>query len=88
MSLVANALYLRKGRSWISSRLGWSMVFSLVMHLTLEQYYTVDDSEQFSFLSCYFFATFEPKDIGHALSDHNWVNSMHEELENFERNQV
>jgi hypothetical protein len=35
-----------------------------------------------------FVTTFEPKDIGHALSDHNWVNSMHEELENFERNQV
>jgi hypothetical protein len=35
-----------------------------------------------------FVATFEPKDIGHALSDHNWVNSMHEELEKFERNQV
>jgi hypothetical protein len=28
-----------------------------------------------------FVATFEPKDIGHTLSDHNWVNSMHEELE-------
>jgi hypothetical protein len=35
-----------------------------------------------------FVATFEPKDIGHALSDHNWVNLVHEELENFERNQV
>jgi hypothetical protein len=35
-----------------------------------------------------FVATFEPKDIGHTLSDHNWVNSMHEELESFERNQV
>jgi hypothetical protein len=35
-----------------------------------------------------FVATFEPKDIGHALSDHNWVNSMHKELENFERNQI
>jgi hypothetical protein len=35
-----------------------------------------------------FVATFEPKDIGHALSDPNWVNVMHEELENFERNQV
>jgi hypothetical protein len=32
-----------------------------------------------------FVATFETKDIGHVLSDHNWV-SMHEELENFERN--
>jgi hypothetical protein len=30
-------------------------------------------------------ATFEPKDIGHTLSEHNWVNSMHEELENFEK---
>jgi surface antigen len=35
-----------------------------------------------------FVATFEPKDIRHALSDRNWVNAMHEELENFERNQV
>jgi hypothetical protein len=35
-----------------------------------------------------FVATFEPKDIGHSLSDPNWVNAMHEELENFERNQV
>ena len=30
-----------------------------------------------------FVASFEPKDIGHALSDSNWVNAMHEE-----RNQV
>jgi hypothetical protein len=35
-----------------------------------------------------FVATFEPKDIGHVLSNYNWVNLMHEELENFERNQV
>jgi hypothetical protein len=35
-----------------------------------------------------FVATFEPKDIGHTLFDPNWVNAMHEELENFERNQV
>ena len=35
-----------------------------------------------------FVATFEPRDVGHALSDPNWVNAMHEELENFERNQV
>jgi hypothetical protein len=35
-----------------------------------------------------FVATFEPKDIGHTLSEHNWVKSMHEELENFVRNQV
>jgi hypothetical protein len=30
-----------------------------------------------------FVATFDSKYIGHTLSDHNWVNSMHEELENF-----
>jgi hypothetical protein len=35
-----------------------------------------------------FVSTFEPKDIGHALSDKNWVNLMHEELENFEMNHV
>jgi hypothetical protein len=35
-----------------------------------------------------FVATLEPKDIGHSLSNPNWVNAMHEELENFERNQV
>jgi hypothetical protein len=33
-----------------------------------------------------FVATCEPRDVGHALSDPNLVNSMHEELENFERN--
>jgi hypothetical protein len=35
-----------------------------------------------------FVATFELKDIGNALSNQNLVDSMHEELENFERNQV
>jgi hypothetical protein len=43
-------------------------------------------------LSCFsntlFVALFDPRDIGHALSDSSWVNAMHEELENFERNQV
>jgi hypothetical protein len=35
-----------------------------------------------------FVALFEPRDIGHTLSDLSWFNVMHEELENFERNQV
>ncbi|WVZ58182.1 hypothetical protein U9M48_008477 [Paspalum notatum var. saurae] len=35
-----------------------------------------------------FVASFEPWDVSHALSDPNWVNAMHEELENFERNHV
>jgi hypothetical protein len=33
-------------------------------------------------------ALFEPRNIGHTLSDSSWVNPMHEELENFKRNQV
>jgi hypothetical protein len=33
-------------------------------------------------------ALFEPRDVGHGLSNSSWVNAMHEELENFERNQV
>ncbi|WVZ51889.1 hypothetical protein U9M48_002989 [Paspalum notatum var. saurae] len=33
-------------------------------------------------------ASFEPRDVSHALSDPNWVNAMHEELEKFERNHV
>ncbi|WVZ52358.1 hypothetical protein U9M48_003428 [Paspalum notatum var. saurae] len=33
-------------------------------------------------------ASFEPRDVSHALFDPNWVNAMHEELENFERNHV
>ena len=33
-----------------------------------------------------FIAFFEPHDVGHALSDSSWVNALHEELENFERN--
>jgi hypothetical protein len=44
------------------------------------------NASHFAYLA--FVATFEPKDIGHALFDPNWVNAMHEELENFERNQV
>ncbi|WVZ57835.1 LOW QUALITY PROTEIN: hypothetical protein U9M48_008174 [Paspalum notatum var. saurae] len=35
-----------------------------------------------------FVASFESWDVSHALSDPNWVNAMHEELENFERNHV
>jgi hypothetical protein len=49
-------------------------------------------SSRSAHLSCFsntlFVALFEPRDVGHALSDSSWVNVMHEELENFERNQV
>jgi hypothetical protein len=40
------------------------------------------------FTNTLFIGHFEPRDVGHALSDWSWVNVMHEELENFERNQV
>jgi hypothetical protein len=40
------------------------------------------------FINTLFVALFEPRDVGHAISDLSWVNVMHEELENFERNQV
>jgi hypothetical protein len=35
-----------------------------------------------------FVANFEPQNVRHALSDSDWVNTMHEELQNFERNKV
>lgn len=35
-----------------------------------------------------FVASFEPNDVSYALSDESWINAMHEELENFERNKV
>jgi hypothetical protein len=40
------------------------------------------------FTNTLFVALFEPRDVAHALSDSSWVNVKHEELENFERNQV
>jgi hypothetical protein len=40
------------------------------------------------FINTLFIALFEPRDVGHALSDSSCVNAMLEELENFERNQV
>jgi hypothetical protein len=39
--------------------------------------------EHFSFVS-----SIEPKKIDEALKDIDWVNVMHEELNNFKRNQV
>jgi hypothetical protein len=39
--------------------------------------------EHFSFISF-----IEPKKIEEALRDVDWVNAMHEELNNFTRNQV
>jgi hypothetical protein len=35
-----------------------------------------------------FVSSIEPKKINEALKDVDWVNAMHEELNNFKRNQV
>jgi hypothetical protein len=35
-----------------------------------------------------FVTLFEPRDVGHTISNSSWVNAMHKELENFERNQL
>jgi hypothetical protein len=35
-----------------------------------------------------FVSTIEPKNVGEALSDPDWINAMHEELNQFERNEV
>jgi hypothetical protein len=52
----------------------------------------VTRSSRSALLSCFtntlFVVLFEPRDVGYALSNLSWVNAMHEELENFERNQV
>jgi hypothetical protein len=37
------------------------------------------------FTNTLFVALFEPRYVGHALSNLSWVNAMHEELENFVR---
>jgi hypothetical protein len=39
--------------------------------------------EHHSFVSC-----LEPKNVEEALQDSDWVNAMHEELNNFTHNQV
>jgi hypothetical protein len=40
------------------------------------------------FTNTLFIALFESRDVGYVLSDSIWVNVIHEELGNFERNQV
>ncbi|WVZ51532.1 hypothetical protein U9M48_002669 [Paspalum notatum var. saurae] len=55
----------------------------------IHQHVTRSTVASLAFLSnSAYVATFEPRDVSHALSDPNWVNAMHEELKNFERNHV
>jgi hypothetical protein len=62
---------------------GSSIISDIIEHTTWSR---VQNNSHFPHAA--FVSTFEPRDIGHTLSDHNLVNSIHEELENFERNQV
>jgi hypothetical protein len=52
----------------------------------------VTRSSRSAHLSCFsntlFVSLSETRDVRHTLSDSSWVNVMHEELENFERNEV
>jgi hypothetical protein len=52
----------------------------------------VTRSSRLAHLPCFtntlFIALLEPRDVGNTFSDLSWVNAMHEELENFERNHV
>jgi hypothetical protein len=49
----------------------------------------VTHSSRSAHLACFtnmlFAALFEPRDVGHALSNSSWVNVMQEVLNNFER---
>jgi hypothetical protein len=68
---------------------GASVSFSLKNHRDINEHTTRSRSQNVShFAHSDFVATFETKDIGHALSDPNWVNTMHEDSEDFERNQI
>ena len=60
-----------------------TMIGNIDQQVTRSRSYHISD-----FAHSTFVASFEPRDVGHALSDPNWVNAMHEELENFERNHV
>ncbi|WVZ80506.1 LOW QUALITY PROTEIN: hypothetical protein U9M48_027976 [Paspalum notatum var. saurae] len=46
----------------------------------------IGDIHQPFFSHSAYVASFEPRHVSHELSDPNWVNAMHEELENFKRN--
>lgn len=60
-----------------------TMIGNLNEHVTRNKSYHISH-----FAHSAFAADFEPKDIGHAMSNADWINAMNEELENFERNQV
>jgi hypothetical protein len=85
------------------SRVEGEIIFELGAHSNIQKAHPpqqiignlnerVTRSSRSAYLSCFtntlFVALFEPRNVGHTLSDSSWVNVMHEELDNFERNQV
>jgi hypothetical protein len=55
----------------------------------IDEHTTRSGSQKLShFSNSAFVASFKLKDVAHTLFYSNLVNSMHEELENFKRNQV
>jgi hypothetical protein len=66
----------------------WSIGFRHIGNLNERVTHSTRSTHLSYFSNTLFVALFEPQDVGHALSDLSSVNAMHEELENFERNQV
>jgi hypothetical protein len=55
----------------------------------ISQRVTCSRSYEISYFAHSTFVTnFEAQNVGHVLSDPDWVNVIHEELQNFERNEV
>jgi hypothetical protein len=66
----------------------WSIGFRHIGNLNKRVTHSSRSTHLSYFSNTLFVALFEPQDVGHTLSDLSSVNAMHEELENFERNQV
>jgi hypothetical protein len=60
-----------------------TMISNISQRVTLSRSYQISH-----FAHSTFVANFEPQNIGDALSDPDWVNAMHEELQKFEQNKV
>jgi hypothetical protein len=79
-----------RGRS--TPRMECHPTFRRHIHLIGNLNERVTQSSRSAHVSCFtntlFIALFEPQDVRHTIFGSSWVNAMHEELENFERNQV
>jgi hypothetical protein len=60
-----------------------TMIGDISQRVTHSRSYEISHFAHFAFV-----ANFEPQNVGHTLSDSDWVNAMHDELQKFERNEV